>query len=228
MSQSSLRLVESSSMDKDKSKALDAALSQIERAFGKGSIMRLGKGQQPVEIETISTGSLGLDIALGVGGLPRGPRHRDLRAGILGQDDARAAHRRRGPEEGRRLRLRRRGARARSDLCPQARGQPRRPPDLAARHGRAGARDRRHAGALRRDRRARHRLGGGADPEGRARRRDGRRPARPPGPPHEPGPAQAHRFDLPLEHDGDLHQPDPHEDRRHVRLARRRPRAATR
>jgi recombination protein RecA len=72
MSQSSLRLVENTSMDKDKSKALDAALSQIERAFGKGSIMRLGKGQQPVEIETVSTGSLGLDIALGVGGLPRG------------------------------------------------------------------------------------------------------------------------------------------------------------
>src|SRR6186713_2043649 len=72
MSQSSLRLVENSSMDKDKSKALDAALSQIERAFGKGSIMRLGKGAKPVEIETVSTGSLGLDIALGVGGLPRG------------------------------------------------------------------------------------------------------------------------------------------------------------
>ena len=72
MSQSSLRLVESSSMDKEQSKALDAALSQIERAFGKGSIMRLGKGQKPVEIETVSTGSLGLDIALGVGGLPRG------------------------------------------------------------------------------------------------------------------------------------------------------------
>jgi recombination protein RecA len=72
MSQSSLRLVESSSMDKDKSKALDAALSQIERAFGKGSIMRLGSSQKPMEIETISTGSLGLDIALGVGGLPRG------------------------------------------------------------------------------------------------------------------------------------------------------------
>jgi recombination protein RecA len=59
-------------MDKDKSKALDAALSQIERAFGKGSVMRLGKNQQPIEIETVSTGSLGLDIALGVGGLPRG------------------------------------------------------------------------------------------------------------------------------------------------------------
>ncbi|HEV2560048.1 MAG TPA: recombinase RecA [Microvirga sp.] len=72
MSQSSLRLVENASMDKDKSKALDAALSQIERAFGKGSIMRMGKSQKPLEIETVSTGSLGLDIALGVGGLPRG------------------------------------------------------------------------------------------------------------------------------------------------------------
>ncbi len=70
MSQSILRLVEGSSMDK--TKALDAALSQIERAFGKGSIMRLGAGQPLVEIETVSTGSLGLDIALGVGGLPRG------------------------------------------------------------------------------------------------------------------------------------------------------------
>ena len=56
----------------DKSKALDAALTQIERSFGKGSIMRLGKGNRAIEIETISTGSLGLDIALGVGGLPRG------------------------------------------------------------------------------------------------------------------------------------------------------------
>src|SRR5581483_190621 len=65
-----LRLVEGTSVDK--TKALDAALSQIERAFGKGSIMRLGKNQQAVEIETISSGSLGLDIALGVGGLPRG------------------------------------------------------------------------------------------------------------------------------------------------------------
>ncbi|MFN8828317.1 MAG: recombinase RecA [Labrys sp. (in: a-proteobacteria)] len=70
MSQSQLRLVEGASMDK--TKALDAALSQIERAFGKGSIMRLGKGQKSVEIETISTGSLGLDIALGIGGLPKG------------------------------------------------------------------------------------------------------------------------------------------------------------
>ncbi len=56
----------------DKTKALDAALSQIERAFGKGSIMRLGQNQNVVEIETVPTGSLGLDIALGIGGLPRG------------------------------------------------------------------------------------------------------------------------------------------------------------
>jgi len=56
----------------DKQKALEAALSQIERSFGKGSIMRLGKNEQLVEIESISTGSLGLDIALGIGGLPRG------------------------------------------------------------------------------------------------------------------------------------------------------------
>ncbi len=70
MNQPILRVVEGTQVDK--TKALDAALSQIERAFGKGSIMRLGKNQQAVEIETVSTGSLGLDIALGVGGLPRG------------------------------------------------------------------------------------------------------------------------------------------------------------
>ncbi len=70
MTQANLRLVEGTSVDKNK--ALDAALSQIERAFGKGSIMRLGKNQKAVEIDTIPTGSLGLDIALGVGGLPRG------------------------------------------------------------------------------------------------------------------------------------------------------------
>ncbi|NIJ41167.1 recombination protein RecA [Parvibaculum indicum] len=58
--------------DSEKKKALEAALSQIERNFGKGSIMRLGKNEQVVEIEAISTGSLGLDIALGIGGLPRG------------------------------------------------------------------------------------------------------------------------------------------------------------
>jgi recombination protein RecA len=70
MSQSALRLVDRDTMDKQK--ALDAAVSQIERSFGKGSIMRLGQRERAVEIEAVPTGSLGLDIALGIGGLPRG------------------------------------------------------------------------------------------------------------------------------------------------------------
>jgi recombination protein RecA len=70
MSNVALRLVEGAEMDKEK--ALEAAISQIERACGKGSIMRLGQNEQAVEVEAISTGSLGLDIALGIGGLPRG------------------------------------------------------------------------------------------------------------------------------------------------------------
>ena len=56
----------------DREKALEAAISQIERNWGKGSIMRLGQNEKAVEVEAISTGSLGLDIALGIGGLPRG------------------------------------------------------------------------------------------------------------------------------------------------------------
>ena len=59
-------------MDGNKQKALDAALGQIERQFGKGSVMRLGDSEVGRDIEAVSTGSLGLDIALGVGGLPRG------------------------------------------------------------------------------------------------------------------------------------------------------------
>ncbi len=70
MAQSALKLVKDNSVDK--SKALDAALSQIERAFGKGSIMRLGANDKVVEVESIPTGCLGLDIALGIGGLPKG------------------------------------------------------------------------------------------------------------------------------------------------------------
>jgi recombination protein RecA len=59
-------------LSSEKSKALQAALAQIEKQFGKGSIMRLGEGEVIEDIEVVSTGSLGLDIALGVGGLPRG------------------------------------------------------------------------------------------------------------------------------------------------------------
>src|SRR5437899_9256674 len=68
--QSALRLLDRDMMDKQR--ALDAALGQIERAFGKGSIMKLGSREAASDVDVVSTGSLGLDIALGIGGLPRG------------------------------------------------------------------------------------------------------------------------------------------------------------
>src|ERR1700726_2450292 len=68
--QTALRLLDKEAMDKQR--ALDAALGQIERAFGKGSIMKLGSREAAADTEVISSGSLGLDIALGIGGLPRG------------------------------------------------------------------------------------------------------------------------------------------------------------
>jgi recombination protein RecA len=70
MTQAVLRVV--GKEDGEKKRALEAALSQIERAFGKGSVMRLGQRERAVETDAVSTGSLGLDIALGIGGLPRG------------------------------------------------------------------------------------------------------------------------------------------------------------
>ena len=70
VNQSVLRLV--GKEDGDKARALEAAIAQIDRAFGKGSVMKLGKAGKVAEIEAISTGSLGLDLALGIGGLPRG------------------------------------------------------------------------------------------------------------------------------------------------------------
>src|SRR5262245_44086538 len=70
MTQAVLRVV--AKEDTEKKRALEAALSQIDRAFGKGSVMRLGQREKAVEADAVSTGSLGLDIALGIGGLPRG------------------------------------------------------------------------------------------------------------------------------------------------------------
>jgi recombination protein RecA len=70
MAQSALKLV--GKEDGDKQRALEAALAQIDRAFGKGSVMKLGEKGKIVEIESVSTGSLGLDLALGIGGLPKG------------------------------------------------------------------------------------------------------------------------------------------------------------
>jgi recombination protein RecA len=70
MSNMALRLV--GKEEGDKQRALEAALTQIDRAFGKGSVMKLGQKGKTIEIESVSTGSLGLDIALGIGGLPKG------------------------------------------------------------------------------------------------------------------------------------------------------------
>jgi len=70
MATAELQLVKGNSMDK--TKALEAALGQIDRAFGKGSVMKLGQRESGIEIDTISTGSLNLDIALGIGGFPKG------------------------------------------------------------------------------------------------------------------------------------------------------------
>src|SRR5690606_34741162 len=70
VAQAALKLVGKD--DGDKQRALEAAIAQIDRAFGKGSVMKLGKAGQVAEIESVSTGSLGLDMALGIGGLPVG------------------------------------------------------------------------------------------------------------------------------------------------------------
>jgi recombination protein RecA len=70
MAQAVLRVV--GKEEGDKQRALEAALAQIDRAFGKGSVMKLGHNGKVMEIESVSTGSLGLDMALGIGGLPRG------------------------------------------------------------------------------------------------------------------------------------------------------------
>ena len=87
-----VKLVEQQS-DMDRKKALEAALSQIDRAFGKGSVMKLGANQKVAEIEAVSTGSLGLDIALGIeaGGLgllalAQVHQHLDLAGRGIGSD----------------------------------------------------------------------------------------------------------------------------------------------
>lgn len=72
MTKSNLKVVNSpKELDKEKQKALEAAIGQIDQNFGKGSVMKLGQKDQALDIEAISTGSLSLDIALGIGGLPK-------------------------------------------------------------------------------------------------------------------------------------------------------------
>ncbi len=201
----------------DKQKALEAALAQIDKNFGKGSIMRLGANDRIMDIEAISTGSLGLDIALGIGGLPRGRvieiygpessgkttlalsvvSEAQRKGGICAFVDAEHAL---DPVYARKL-----GVKV-EDLLISQPDAGEQALEIADTLVRSGAID-----VLVVE------LGGGAHPQGRARGRDGRHAAGHAGAPDEQGVAQAHGLDLQVQVHGDLHQPDPHEDRHHVR-----------
>ena len=86
-------------MADERGKAIELAFAQIEKQFGKGSIMRLGSKEAIVPIAVIPTGSISFDAALGVGGFPRGRVIEDLRAGIVRQNHHHAAGDRRGAED---------------------------------------------------------------------------------------------------------------------------------
>ena len=103
----------------EKKRALDIALAGIEKQFGKGAVIRMGE-RAVRDIRGDSDGLSGSGYGAGRGRRAARPRGGDLRPGILRQDDRRAAHRRGGAEDGRRGRVHRRGARARSRLCAQA------------------------------------------------------------------------------------------------------------
>ncbi len=204
------------SVNTDRQKALEAALAQIDRAFGKGSAMKLGS-REKMEIDTISTGSLGLDIALGVGGLPRGrvieiygpessgkttlALHAIAEAQKIGGTAAFVdAEHALDPGYAKKLGV---------DIDELIVSQPdtgEQALEIVDTLVRSNAID-----VLVVD------FGRRAGAAGRDRGRDGRQPRRPPGAPDEPGAAQADRLDQPLALHGDLHQPGADEDRRDVR-----------
>ena len=165
-------------MDDNKRKALDAALGQIDRQFGKGSVMRLGDAPDSQDIACYSTGSIGLDIALGIGGLPKG---RVIE--IYGPESSRQNHAHfigyRPSAKGRRHGgLYRCRARFGSGVRRSAGRQYGRVAGLAARHRRASTGDRRHVGALGGGGCGGDRFGRRAHPEGGNRGRHGRPPCR--------------------------------------------------
>ena len=106
--------------DKDRARALDLTLGQIEKQFGKGSIIRLGSKDAIVPVAVISTGSISVDAALGVGGFPRGRVIEIYRSGVFRQNHHCAAGDRRSAEAGRHGGVHRRRTCARSRLCQQA------------------------------------------------------------------------------------------------------------
>ena len=104
MAQAALRVVGKED-NADRKRALEAALSQIDRAFGKGSVMKLGSRDLGLATDAVSTGSLGLDIALGIGGLPRGRVIEIYGPESSGKTTLALHVGGRGPEEGRHRRL---------------------------------------------------------------------------------------------------------------------------
>ena len=200
-------------------KAIDLALAAIDKQFGKGAIMRLGEDPIDREVEVIPT-RLARPRHRARHRRPAArPHRRDLRAGVERQDDADAPRRRRGAEARRRVRVHRRRARARRRLRQEARredrGAARLQPDfgeqaleIADMLVRSSAVDVIVVDSV-----------AALTPKAELEGEMGDHARRPAGPPDEPGAAQADRRDLEVAHDGHLHQPDPHEDRRHVRLA---------
>jgi recombination protein RecA len=197
-------------MDDQKSKALSAALAQIEKQFGKGSIMKMGEAQIANDLSVVSTGSLGLDIALGVGGLPRGASSKSTGPNPRARPRS-ASGRRPGAEGRRRGRVHRRRERARSGLCGKLGvnvgdlliSQPTRRTglEIADMLVRSGAWT--SSSSIRWRRWC-------PRPKSKARWATNSRPA---SAAHEPGAAQARRQHQACRHAGDLHQPDPDEDR---------------
>ena len=214
--------------DRERVKAIEMAVGQIEKQFGKGSIMRLGQkdavAQIPADFDRLRQPGL---CARDRRHAARA-RHRDFRPGIVGQDDAGAAGDCRGAEGRRHGGVRRRRARARRAVREEARRRARQPARLAARQRRAGARDRRSARPLQQRRRHRRRLGRRARAARGNRRRDGRSADGPAGAADVAGAAQAHRHRVEVEDLPHLHQPAAREDRRHVRQSRKRRPAAAR
>ncbi len=203
-------------MDENKKRALAAALGQIERQFGKGAVMRMGDHERQA-IPAISTGSLGLDIALGIGGLPKGriveiygpesSGKTTLTLSVIAEAQKQGAtcafvdaEHALDPDYAGKL-----GVNV-DDLLvsqPDTGEQALEITDMLVRSNAVDVIIVDSVAAL--------------VPKAEIRRRDGRRPRRPAGTPDVPGAAQDHRQYQERQLPGHLHQPDPHEDRRHVR-----------
>ncbi len=149
----------------DKNKAIEAALSQIDKQFGKGSVMKLGQKGAVVEVEAIPTGSISFDLALGIGGFPRGRVVEIYGPEATGKTTLACTSSPR-PKAGGPGGLHRRRTCPGREICRKDRNRYRQPADLPARLRRTGPRDRRGPGQKRRGRCYSRRLGGRPRPQG--------------------------------------------------------------